>query len=499
MSFETLEQNGFLAILGTRSKPSTTEGALLLGGMALAFGLGFHAKSFAKVEEQSSKEEIAAVLGYSVDPSDLPMLQKLPLEALEAGVVVRSGSGIDWDQTNERMAVFDDMPLHIMKFARVPKSQWIDVWKEVVASDDAGNDTQMDMLYKLGAVGELVRSKSGAALVEKLSKKCTPFYLGKCGDSNKHAIRRLSKVAKSGVLKQLDDLYQDLEKSGAPPDSDAFATRARALYKYADDLIGWTTLQELDEQIAKAEHEAQWSASPKKKRLDDPFKKEKRAFDRLAQVSPDWAISEYPYEYQRGKRIANLMDEATRYVIDLANKGQKVVIHGRDGEMIIKMLERYPNVKRQNISYVLSSRPLTTEGPLEPKTEVDKDYRKYLLRVIPEGAVHVDTGFKGRIPRWLDANVVKIGPIRMISAFDPSEEMPIMPGLSRKKKRRIVLSDLEYSSQRLDLPKVGGWDNVTYSYGAPGFWARFYGIMDALRMPRQREPKLTRFETRGSM
>ena len=87
----------------------------------------------------------------------------------------------------------------------------------------------------------------------------------------------------------------------------------------------------------------------------------------------------------------------------------------------------------------------------------------------------------------------------MISAEKPEEEMPIMPGLSRKKKRRIVLSDMEYSSQRLELPKTGGWDKVTYSYGAPGFWARFYGIMDALRMPRKREPQLTRFETRGRM
>lgn len=499
MSFDTLEQNGFLAILGARSQPSTTEGVLLLGGMTLALGLGFHAKSFAKVEEQSSEKEIAKVLGYSVDPSDLPMLQKLPLEALEAGVVVRSGSSIDWDQTNERMSVFNDMPLHIMEFARVPKSKWIDTWKTVVESDDAGSDTQMDMLYKLGAVGELVRSKSGAALVEKLSKKCTPFYLGQCGDSNKHAIRRLSKVAKSGVLKQLDDLYQDLEKSGAPADPDAFALRARALYKYEDDLIGWSTLEELDALIAKAEKDAMWSSSAPKARLDDPLKKEKRMFDRLAQASPDWAVSEYPYEYQRGKRIANLMDEATRYVIDLANKGQKVVIHGRDGEMIMKMLERYPNVNRKNITYVLSSRPLTTEGPITPTTEIDKKYRQYLLRMIPEGAVHVDTGFKGRIPRWLDANVVKIGPIRMISAFNPEEEMPIMPSLSPKKKRRIVLSDLEYSSQRLELPKVGGWDKVTYSYGAPGFWARFYGIMDALKMPRKKEPNLTRFETRGRM
>ena len=116
----------------------------------------------------------------------------------------------------------------------------------------------------------------------------------------------------------------------------------------------------------------------------------------------------------------------------------------------------------------------------------------YLRRSIPKNAIHIDTGFEGSIPKWLDAHGFGVKAIRMVSANNPAEQFETT--LAPEFIRHIVLRDLEHSPQRLRTPR--SFDKMRFSKGAPGYWARYYGVRDALRLPRFASQGTSKFEKR---
>jgi hypothetical protein len=198
-----------------------------------------------------------------------------------------------------------------------------------------------------------------------------------------------------------------------------------------------------------------------------------RALDRAAQRLPELAIKWHGWEYERGKRIAHIMAQVTERVKALVDEGHTVFIHGRDGELMYQLALR-AGVSPANVRYGITSRPLTTQSG-----SVCENYREYLRATVPQEAVHVDTGFAGSIPAWFRRHGWEVTSIQMVSATDPENQMEIS---TKENLRDMVLRDLEHSAQRLASPKQ--WP-PQYSHEAGGFWARLYGVCDAIGLPRR--------------
>ncbi len=252
---------------------------------------------------------------------------------------------------------------------------------------------------------------------------------------------------------------------------------------------------------------------------------EYRARDRLAQRDPQWAVENNQRDYKRGVEQAKPVYEAAEWIAEQTLAGEKVVIHGRDGDIFYQLLKRMPRSKvdMSKISYLISSRPLTTEHPHEGYREStyhypgdersrDPEYDAYMRRLVPRGAIHVDTGFAGSIPKWMDRYFQERMPttreyeprahvkqIKMLSADREENLIPIKsldikhkPSSERMATRRGLVDSIEHTSLRLQ--KFGGNDETSeraarpwgkgraaYSRQAPGFWAYLYGIEDAMR------------------
>ena len=208
-----------------------------------------------------------------------------------------------------------------------------------------------------------------------------------------------------------------------------------------------------------------------------------RARDRLAQRDRAWAVAEYPHEYARGRRLAPLYARILDACAELARQ-HPLVVHGRDGEMIWQVAHAVRPRLARRMRYVLSSRPLTTQASGHAE-----GYLAYLRRVAPprERAVHVDTGFAGSIPRWFATRGWRVARLALVSADRPQDAL-LAESSSSAELRQCVLSDLEYAAQRLCeatssevAPGAEGRRRWLYSHDAPGFWARFYGIVETLR------------------
>jgi len=197
-----------------------------------------------------------------------------------------------------------------------------------------------------------------------------------------------------------------------------------------------------------------------------------RARDRLAQRDPEEAIRSYRAEYERGVRLADLLRQVLSYLRQRSDAGEVIVVHGRDGELIHQLCRRAGIRTR----YVISSRSLTTQADGRKK-----EYDSYLHSRVPDGAIHVDTGFAGSVPRWFAGHGWVVREIQLVSAQQPHYQIPI-EGFDDTQLRDIVLADLEHSAQRLETPR--SWP-PRYSHEAMGFWARLYGACDALGLPRQ--------------
>ena len=205
-----------------------------------------------------------------------------------------------------------------------------------------------------------------------------------------------------------------------------------------------------------------------------------RALDRAAQRAPEWAIRGWRYEYDRGRRLAPVLGAALAGLTRLLDEGHTLFIHGRDGEILRDLLARHPRRAewKGRVRYALTSRPLTVEG----RGALDSKYEAYLEKVCPRAlpAIHVDTGFAGSIPRWFQRQRWTVQKLALLHAEDSEDALPETVALA---SRDLVLAEIEHSLHRLEKPRR--WGEIEYSSGAPGYWARLYGVADALGLPRR--------------
>ena len=202
-----------------------------------------------------------------------------------------------------------------------------------------------------------------------------------------------------------------------------------------------------------------------------------RAQDRLARRNPAYARRAYPAEYARGERLASLY---ARILGALRVIPGPIVVHGRDGEAILRVAERIaPDVARRS-RFVLTSRPLTTH-----RIAPDPVHMAALRRIAPPAtpATHVDTGFAGSCPFWMERRGWRVTSVRLVST--PMLDCALLGEESTVPElRAVVLSDLEHCAQRLEeaTPETQ-WGSWPYSPHAAGFWARVAGICDSLEGP----------------
>lgn len=214
---------------------------------------------------------------------------------------------------------------------------------------------------------------------------------------------------------------------------------------------------------------------------DYPDDSTARARDRLAQLDPEWAIQEAPEEYERGKQAAPLLSYVLNFLSQKHHReGKRIFVHGRDGELLAEILRR----AGVPAAYGLTPRSLTTDASWSSDKE-KVAYLNYLNRVCPRRAVHVDTGFAGSVPKWMKKAGFDVDEIWLVSANEPKYQIPVDLSCLSAEVRNIVLDNLEHAAQRLMKPDRWRRGYVHYSKQAPGFWARLYGVADALGLPRQ--------------
>lgn len=459
-----------------------------------------------------SAQEINSVSRYLKSDKDILEFLDLGLESIPDEVYeifphrvyLENGSTEQqWGRYAKDVRDFKDVPKVLFEKANISPDEYLKYWRSFQHNDDVKS-----AVYTLAAAGEAIPSKSAKEVFRYLAKRVGASFNDEDAMAyNLKKMERLAKVLKSGLLQKLDKtIIEHSLKTGGQGDEYLtvdYEDKFLDLLDHFDKVKDWTSYGDLSEQLAVAT--GQYTSERSSKELSEEQKKLRRSRDRLAQRDPDWAISEFPSEYKRGRRIAKFLEEITDHVESLVKKGDAVVIHGRDGELLYDLLMRRPGIDKSKVRYALTSRPMTTMAMTVPEV-----YKDYLGRMVPKNAVHIDTGFAGSIPRWLDEKGYQVKAIQMVSATNPHEQIPVSMRISDAERREIVLSDLEHSSQRLEnptqyhpadpeknVPESGGFRGLVYSWAAPGFHARAYGVYDELGLPRLKAatPK-TRFEER---
>ena len=414
------------------------------------------------------------------------LLKILSLDYVPSNILIEAREGWQYDPTLEDIVAgieeFKKIPKHIFEnfepYAgseeKVSDQKIWDLWQRMKVNDDL-----RDRVFKVAAIAPtLMKNIASRSYLERVIS----WTIDQGEASWFEKLDTLADLNKSGELKKIVDAAEKQELD----DYYSFWDLMDHYFKYKKLIPStWKTWGELKESIDLVL--AQQGKGPKLQAAGNPAL---RALDRLAAKDPEWAISQYENEYKRGKRIAPLMKDVVDHVEEIVKKGDTVVIHGRDGELIYDLLMRRPGIPKSRVKYAITSRPLTTQA-----SSIPDSYRDYLGRMVPKGAVHIDTGFGGSIPEWFDRKGYEVKDIRLVSAIDKTREIPVTFPLDDNERRDIVLSDLEHSSQRLDVVQYEGWGNLRYSQAAPGYHARKYGVYDALGIPRLRSstPK-TRYE-----
>ena len=371
------------------------------------------------------------------------------------------------------------------------------------------SDEDKSNAFTLEAAMNLCSSDAAQGLLKDLAEQRFNLELLAIGKpmsaGGKERLGQIAKLAKSGKLAKIDKLFQPMNDDKPKTFGDLLKKKEHTIkFDLAVAAVADTNTSvpdTLGQLLEFTDLHFAGKNAPQTVSERDPRKGIKRFYDRLAQQDQEWAITEFPGEYARGKRIAPILKDAIDYITSAVQKGDNVFIHGRDGELIYEILKRQKGLDLSKVRYAITSRPLTTES-----RTFDSKYKSYLRRLIPEDAIHIDTGFEGSIPKWLKKKGFPVKDIKMVSATRPEEQIPSTTGLTPLQLRNIVLSDLEHSSQRLENPKnlsvkeegklLGGFHFLTYSDAAPGFWARLYGVEDALGLPRLRVQTDTRGEQR---
>ncbi len=365
---------------------------------------------------------------------------------------------VDWHQIAQAVRALATVPRAVLRTCRVPSWAWMQ-WLKLDGKAQAA-------FRNVATILNVTAKHWSASLLLKKQRYTIPkpyYYTG----SDYSAMVTL---AKAGLLAKIASLYS--------PDSPAMLYLI-AIVNEGLDLPPIEILHSpaLIREWYESQSGTYETATPATTRTVATW----RAHDRLAQRSPTWAIAQRPDEYTRGQRISAIMCAAVQWLHrTMLATTAPVVIHGRDCEILYHLamrgrIVRFSRSMRKRLRYVISSRPITTHRPANATWVAD--HTAYLRRLCAPGAIHIDTGFAGSIPRWINANIASIGEIRLISADDPSRAIPIADDLiPAGGLRELVLSDLEHSSQRLERPNAWGIGQRTYSQGAPGYWARLYGI-----------------------
>ena len=204
-----------------------------------------------------------------------------------------------------------------------------------------------------------------------------------------------------------------------------------------------------------------------------------RVRDRYAQRDPDWAIIRWDTDYRRGKSLAPVLKPVLEFLKKKAESGACLFIHGRDAEIIRDVLAR----EGYTTQYGITSRTLTTHCKRPPV-----DFMDYLKRMAGSKGtvVHVDTGFGGSIPAWMEKQGLPVSEVCLVSSPHPEKRIPgaIEAAGGEDQLRSLVLTELEHVGHRLYKPHQWCAGARIYSDAAPAYWARVYGVCDALGVPR---------------
>ena len=482
------------------------------------------------ISANRTKKDLENVESFIKSAHDLEMLStigKMPLPEKDYVSVYDH----DWEKYAKDVAEFQLIPEFYKTLMH--KGSVLNLWRESLEDEDV-------MAGVLVAKTAMESVNGSPAMVSAMRSLLRDAFILKEGDKFFEEVDRdepgveyqndwwvypLKELIDSGMIGKFDEVASPHVKEGPEKQLQEWQYKRllQSYLKHFDNIGHWDTYEDLVneiEPIMAMEREGlkvvpalPLDRARRNRAAQKKVNAVRRARDRLAQRDPDWAISEFPAEYQRGRRIARFLKEIADSVEDMVKRGEVVVIHGRDGELLYDLLRRRPGIDKSKIRYAITSRALTTwtnlddieDAPLHPAHRQDLGrYYDYLSRLIPVGAVHIDTGFEGSVPRWLGHRGFKVKKIRMMSTDIEGEEIPISVPMTRLERRHLVGHEVEGGAQRLDSLKryrsrtgVGGFGGVTYSKDAPGYHARAYGVYDELGLPRiaAKTPR-TRFEER---
>lgn len=153
-----------------------------------------------------------------------------------------------------------------------------------------------------------------------------------------------------------------------------------------------------------------------------------------------------------------------------------IVIYGRDCETYYRLMrEFYTDVET---SYALAPRTLTTGGGGRNR----EDHRRYLRRLIPDNAIHFDSGFAGTIPDWVASEMgISVYSIRLISTTNPDRALLGRASMNGR-MRSIVIEKIEHVPHRLVESTEDCWRAWRFdSEGVREFWARMEGLRSIFR------------------
>lgn len=489
----TLEQNGFAALCGFGEKMSLSHGALLLGSAVVSVGLSVLTKNASAANSEVLKDQPYAF--GTVSPkqeSELKFYLGLIGFPSEGAEYERIKKVIEGDVGDREIGHVDDFiadlnRLHQLRLQGL-KSQSLNQLFKVVRN---GLRVQSEDLSK-----DIWESRKPGFSFQAFKNNALSAYTFDGGKS--------LEIYDAMVFRHEKELERLKAEGKAVESPKILLTEDLTMLPYMpisgqiDELTGvplpkeWSSYEEFAKEKAAT---IEWMEE--KERLKRVMRRRR---DLLARRDPEWAIGNYPQEYDRGKRIAPMMKEVIDYIAGLNKKGEKIFIHGRDGELVFDLLKKVPGIDMSRISYAITSSALS----LKPHS---KDYDRYLRRKIPKDAIHIDTGFQGSIPMHLQTlgyDVRRVDLIRHQPDPNVAQTLPIaqIPSGFGSKPIDYIVDELEHAPQRLESPHEQGWGKheLIYSEDAPGYHARYYGVLDALGIPRLKsQTPLTRFEQRQGL
>lgn len=256
----------------------------------------------------------------------------------------------------------------------------------------------------------------------------------------------------------------------------------------------------------------------------EPASQDPRVQEAVIKGSPGGSTLLDVKEFKTGKKVSKMVEDTLRFLKQKMVEDKKVyvVIHGRDGEALYEIIRRDPRFSKQEwqrVKYIISSSSMNKSNnvirEMLEKTgtlaDVNLDRAKtkiaaakeelangfqfteeeasgaastllYFKKAVPPNAIHVDTGWKGSIPDWFNANITPVKEVWLMSADNKKRQIPLRKSLRPHSKHRTIGEMFEDSEQRLK-PDASSINRLKMG-DTVGFWSRVYGIADALGISR---------------